>query len=434
MALVGAVALGAVSATKNWDSLLCTVVGLFLLVVAGWYALSRHGAVRVAATLLGVGGVALLVVGLVVADPAPARIIAVCVLAIGSLVAARYALRRTAAALQDDAAARTPVPAAAHPVLIVNPKSGDGKAERTNLVDRAAERGIRTIVLHPGDDLLALADDAIRDGADVVGMAGGDGSQALVASVAMRRGIPHVVVPAGTRNHFALDLGLDRDDVVGALDAFTDGVERRIDLAQVNDRIFVNNASLGVYAKIVQSAEYRGAKRQTAARMLPDLVGPDAAPLDLRFSGPDGRFHHTAQVVLVSNGPYELERMQGRGTRERLDLGQLGVAALQVDSAVDASRLVAAQAVGRLAAAPGWLEWTTPRFRIDSDQPVEIGVDGEALRMDPPLDFESLPGALRVRLPRRALGRSPAARAVHLLEGSTLAELARVAAGRPAGE
>ncbi len=105
-------------------------------------------------------------------------------------------------------------------------------------------------------------------------MAGGDGSQALVATVADRRDIAHVCIPAGTRNHFALDLGLDRDDVVGALDAFTDGAERRIDLAQVNDRVFVNNASLGVYAKVVQSDAYRDAKLETWTGMLPDLLGP----------------------------------------------------------------------------------------------------------------------------------------------------------------
>ena len=108
-------------------------------------------------------------------------------------------------------------------------------------------------------------------------MAGGDGSQALVATVAMRHDVAHVCVPAGTRNHFALDLGLDRNDVVGALDAFTDGVERRVDLASLNERIFVNNASLGVYARIVQSDDYRDAKLTTWKRMLPDMVGQDTA-------------------------------------------------------------------------------------------------------------------------------------------------------------
>jgi diacylglycerol kinase family enzyme len=101
--------------------------------------------------------------------------------------------------------------------------------------------------------------------------------------------VPYVCVPAGTRNHFALDLGLDRGNVVGALDAFTDGVERRIDLAAVNGRPFVNNASLGLYAEVVRSPRYRGAKLRTAAAVLPDLLGPGATPLDLRHQGRTGR-------------------------------------------------------------------------------------------------------------------------------------------------
>ena len=105
-------------------------------------------------------------------------------------------------------------------------------------------------------------------------MAGGDGSQALVASVAAQRGVAHVVVPAGTRNHFALDLGLDRDDVVGALDAFGPAVERRIDLAEVNGRVFVNNVSLGVYGEITQSEEYRDAEGSHHAREAADAAGP----------------------------------------------------------------------------------------------------------------------------------------------------------------
>src|SRR5204863_2867049 len=132
-----------------------------------------------------------------------------------------------------------------------------GKRSPFGLDTQARARGVDPTVLRPGDDLLQLAEDAIARGAEVVDMAGGDGSQALVATVATRHDVAHVCIPAGTRNHFALDLGLDRDDVVGALDAFTDGLERRIDLARVNERVFVNNASLGVYAKVVQSDAYR---------------------------------------------------------------------------------------------------------------------------------------------------------------------------------
>jgi len=143
--------------------------------------------------------------------------------------------------------------------------------------------------------------------------AGGDGTQALVATVAAEAGLPFVCVPAGTRNHFALDLGLDRDDVVGALDAFADAVERPVDLARVNGRTFVNNCSMGLYAAIVQSDEYRDAKVETAAAMLPELLGPDADSLDLRFTDGSGRPRTTTHMLLVSNNPYVLDRVGGFG-------------------------------------------------------------------------------------------------------------------------
>jgi diacylglycerol kinase family enzyme len=260
----------------------------------------------------------------------------------------------------------------------------------------------------------------------VIGMAGGDGSQALIATVASRHDVPHVVVPAGTRNHFALDLGLDREDVVGALEAFRDGTERRIDLATVNGRVFVNNASLGLYATIVQSPEYRDAKRRTAAAMLPDLIGPDATPLDLRFAGPDGVERPTAHVILVSNNPYQLDEIGGRGTRERIDLGVLGVLAARIGSAAQAERFVALDAIGQVRRFPGWLEWSVAEFRVDSGAPVPIGIDGEALTLDPPLRFASVPGALRVRIPKHARGVSPAATRMSM---SMPAELWRVLAG-----
>ena len=372
----------------------------------------------------------ILIAGFVIADLNAVRVAIVLVLAAVSIVAARFALRKNAKRLLSDAAeSRVAVTAASHPVLIMNPKSGGGKVERFQLASECRTRGIEGIALGPNDDLVQLAEEAISRGADVIGMAGGDGSQALVATVAARNGIPHVVVPAGTRNHFALDLGLDRDDVVGALDAYVDGVDRRVDLATVNDRVFVNNASLGLYAKIVQSPEYRNAKRKTAMDMLPNLIGPEATPLDLRFRGPDGSEYPTANVIMISNNPYELHRVAGRGTRERLDLGVLGVAVATIRDAQEAARFVALEAAGQVRRFPGWLEWTTTRFEIRSSGDVDVGVDGEALQLESPVVFEILPGALQVRIPRRAIGRSPAARAVHLLSRSVVTQLVRVAKG-----
>jgi diacylglycerol kinase family enzyme len=312
----------------------------------------------------------------------------------------------------------------------MNLKSGGGKAERFALVDECRTRGIEPVVLQPGDDMLVLAQEAIDRGADVIGMAGGDGSQALVASVAMRADVPLVCIPAGTRNHFALDLGLDRDDVVGALDAFDEAVERRIDLAEVNGRVFVNNVSLGVYAKVVQSPEYRDAKRQTTAAMLPDLLGPDAAPFDLHFTGPDGSQRDGAQIIQVSNNPYVLSSLAGFGSRARLDTGQLGIAASHIRGAADVAAFVAAESAGRLDRFRGWTEWSAPTFTVESGAPVEAGVDGEALMLEPPLEFRLLPAAVRIRIPTSAPGYSPAA----LKSPSpwwTLRALLRATAGRP---
>jgi diacylglycerol kinase family enzyme len=373
-----------------------------------------------------------LIAGIVVVDFDWQNVVAVIVLLALSIATARYALHRSTRALMKVARRTPPAPPAQRPVLIMNLKSGGGKAEKFHLVDECRTRGIEPIVLQPGDDLMDLAEGAIARGADVIGMAGGDGSQALVATVAARHDVPHVVVPAGTRNHFALDLGLDRDDVVGALDAFADGVQHRIDLAEVNGRVFVNNATCGLYAKIVQSPAYRDAKRETTADMLPDLLGPGAVPLDLSFTGPEGTNYTSSHVILVSNNPYELHTLIGRGTRERMDLGVLGVVAARIASANDLRRFVALEATGQIQRFPGWLEWSVPEFRVESGGPVEVGVDGEALTLDPPLVFTSRPGALRVRLPRHAVGRSPAARAVHVMSRSTITDLARVVAGHPA--
>jgi diacylglycerol kinase family enzyme len=311
-------------------------------------------------------------------------------------------------------------------VLIINPRSGGGKAVRFNLAAEAQNRGIEAVVLQPGDDLLELAERAVARGAEVIGMAGGDGSQALVATVAARHDVAHVCVPAGTRNHFALDLGLDRDDVVGALDAFTDGVERRIDLARVNDRVFVNNASLGVYAKVVQSDAYRDAKLETWTHMLPDMLGPQAEPIDLEFTAPDGTRCDDAALVLVSNDVYELTHLAGAGTRARIDAGMLGIVAARVRGA-QVSRLVALELAGQVARYPGLVSWARQEFEVRSGGPVEVALDGEALVLDPPLRFSSLPGALRIRLPR-GVGLAPGARAVALTTPN-LGTLVRVAVG-----
>ena len=211
------------------------------------------------------------------------------------------------------------------PVLFVNPRSGGGKAARGGVAQRARANGIEVVILTPGQDLAALAREAVAAGADAVGMAGGDaGSLAVVAAAAAAHDIPFVCVPAGTRNHFALDVGVDRHDVTGALDAFTGGVERRIDMAEVNGRTFLNNVSLGIYGDAVRSPYLlRDAKIRTLLETAAEVMGPSGEAPALILVNDLEREHRHPAVVLVSNNPYAVDRPLFRGTRPTLSGGHL---------------------------------------------------------------------------------------------------------------
>ena len=285
------------------------------------------------------------------------------------------------------------------PVLFINPWSGGGKAAKVGLAEEAATRGIRTVELHRGDDLEQLVHDAVAAGADGLAAAGGDGTQAIVATAAAEHGLPYACIPAGTRNHFALDLGVDRDDVVGALDAFVDGGEHLVDLGEVNGRVFVNNVSMGLYAEAVQSKGYRNAKIRTLLDTVPAVFGPSGSELDLRWVSPDGAVHASAATILVSNNPYRLGHAVGSGTRPRIDAGRLGVAVVP--------------ASGRTARAPRRAAFCgsgrPPSSRSTRRRPVPLGIDGEAVVLDPPIRFRIRPRTLRVRISPRHPGASPSA-------------------------
>ncbi len=409
--------------------LLLAIVCLGVAIVAAAYAVTRTGARQLVAAMVAVLAVVAPLVLVVAYGQLLQFLLLIALLAIAGVVT-RYALGRDIRSLKSGPTPGIAVMPATQPVLLMNPKSGGGKVERFHLVEEAKRRGIEPIVLAPGDDLLRLAQQAVDRGADVLGMAGGDGSQALVAGVATAHDVGFVCVPAGTRNHLAMDLGLDRDDVVGALDAFGAAVERRIDLGLVGERVFVNNATVGLYAKIVQSPEYRDRKIGTALELLPTMLGPGAVPVDLRFTGPDGTEHESAHLIMVSNNKYELARAEGFGSRRRIDTGTLGIVAARFQSSDEVAQLVRLQVAGSRRRPRGWMEWTDTSFEVRSGQPIEIGIDGEAMLLDPPIQFRTLPGALRVRIPRHAPGHSPAA-AVPTSGWSTITALLQTAAGRP---
>jgi diacylglycerol kinase family enzyme len=260
------------------------------------------------------------------------------------------------------------------PFLIVNPHSGDGGSDE--LLAEAAARGITTHVLEPDDDIETLAREA---DADALGMAGGDGSLALVAAIAIERDLPFACIPFGTRNHFARDIGLDRNDPIGALDALVDGTEQLIDVGRANDRLFLNNVSLGMYARLVYRREHHRRRSVTFARLRAlGILATHRDPLGITVDGEP----ITARVILVSNNAYELGVLS-IGERERLDEGLL--------------HLYAPLGVLR----SSWEERSAQRFTIDAAAGrLRAAVDGEPEVLDTPIDFTIEAGALRVLLPR----------------------------------
>jgi diacylglycerol kinase family enzyme len=389
-------------ALRSITALLVGLAGLIVSCAAAWWVVAHRGPVRwlAAALLVAVpAGVITLYVlaGLLWEIALSAGLTG------AALVAGRQALRggRPGRAGTADPAAGRPAPPR-RAFLIMNPRSGGGKVARFGLAAGAAARGAQVALLDgPGRvDVGALARRAVDQGADLLGVAGGDGTQALVAGIAARRDVPMVVISAGTRNHFALDLGLDRDDPAAGLAALGgDGEELRIDLGQVAGRTFVNNASFGAYAAVVQSPAYRDDKAGTALELLPGLLsGHDGAHLTVRVDGEvvlDG-----PQAVLVSNNPYETGDIAGLGRRARLDTGLLGVVGVRVQGAAQAAALL--HRAGRR----GSLTALTAReVVISSDRPqIPVGIDGEAVVLRTPVRCTIEPGALRVRVPARRPG------------------------------
>ena len=377
-----------ITASRAFPRGLLMAVLLVLAFGVALEALGRVGRVRtlllVLSGLLVLGAITVLLTGRVLAETAVAFVL------FGlSMLAARQASRIKKVL--------PPAPRPSHAVVFWNAKSGGGKAAAAHLDVEARARGIEPIELMGGEDWIQVVRDAVARGADGLAAAGGDGTQALVATIAAEHDLPFACIPAGTRNHFALDLGVDREDVVGALDAFVGGGERRVDLAEVNGRVFVNNVSLGLYAEAVQSAGYRDAKLQTMLDTVPAFIGPTPTEdNDLRFTGPSDIEGRKAIVVMVSNNSYRVGTLVGSGTRPRIDDGLLGVGVLAAASADGGRR-------------PAWRQWEAESFEVESERPVPAGVDGEALMFDPPLRFTIRKGVLRVRIAPQHPGLSPSA-------------------------
>ena len=410
--LAAAALLLAVAGWRSLGLVAFAVLGVCAVLAGGYWFLANRGVLRWVALVLVVAAPVVILVVFARASLLWAAVVAV------ALMVAAAGTARTALSTEGQDTAMPAVPAARprRPFLIMNPRSGGGKVTKFGLKEKAETLGAEVALLEgPGTvDVAALARQAVADGADLLGVAGGDGTQALVAGIAAEHGLPFLVISAGTRNHFALDLGLDREDPARCLDALTDGVELRVDLGVIAARTFVNNASFGAYAEVVRSPAYRDDKRGTTLQMLPDLLkGHQGARLSAQAAGTriDG-----PQALLVSNGPYEMGDIAGLGRRARLDTGTLGVVAVRVDSARQAIGLL------RRGHGQGLTVRTAREVTVDADAAqIPVGIDGETILLPTPVRCTIQPRALRVVVPRERPG-VPAPKAA--LEWPRLRQLA----------
>jgi diacylglycerol kinase family enzyme len=374
------------------------VLGVCVVLAGGYWFLANRGVLRwLALALVVLTPIAILVLY------GWKHLIWVAVLSVAlallAVVTARASLSTGGA---DTAMPAYPASPSKRAFIVMNPRSGDGKVSKFGLKEKAEALGAQVAMLEGPEmvDVAALARKAVADGCDLLGVAGGDGTQALVAGIAAEHDLPFLVISAGTRNHFALDLGLNREDPSTCLDALTDGEELRIDLGLIGDRTFVNNASFGAYAEVVKSPAYRNDKRGTTLQTMPDLLkGHRGAHLAVRAGGATIQ---GPQALLVSNNPYETGDVAGLGRRAQLDTGTLGFIAVTVDSARQAVGLV------RRGQGRGLTFGATREVIVDADAPeVPVGIDGETVMMPTPVRCAIRPLVLRVLVPKDRPGVPP---------------------------
>src|SRR5215469_13249169 len=394
-------AVAVVLAFAGWKSVAMLGVGLAAAAVslaAAYVALSRRGVLR----WLSVAVFVLAPIAVIVAYAFEHLLWVAVVSAAGWFLAGLTARAALAGNRLDWRMPELPATPAKHPFLIMNPRSGGGKVAKFDLPAKAEALGAEVFLLSGPEpvDVADVARKAVAAGCDLLGVAGGDGTQALVAGVAAEHGLPFVVITAGTRNHFALDLGLDREDPAACLSALSDGVDLRVDLGMIGGQTFVNNASFGAYAEVVETPAYRGDKLGTTLDTLPDLLqGHRGARLSVVA---DGVTIDAPQALLVSSNPYGTGDIAGLGRRARLDRGVLGVVSVTVSSAAQAVGLLRGRHANGLRA----LTARTVVVAASTEQ-IPVGIDGEAVSLPVPVHCAIRPRALRVRVPRDRPGVPP---------------------------
>jgi diacylglycerol kinase family enzyme len=289
-------------------------------------------------------------------------------------------------------------------VAIINAAAGSvagGAAER--LAGAFAEAGgeVRVVTAASGEELTRAARAALDAGAGVVAAAGGDGTVGAVASVLAGSGTPLGVLPAGTLNHFAKDLGIPLD-LKAAVAAILNGRPTPVDVCEVNGRVFVNNSSLGLYPMIVQQRELQqwlGHRKWPAAAWASVTAMRWYPFLDLRIEAAGETLLRRTPFAFIGNNSYEMQGLR-IGSRASLTEGSMCVYILRRTGRLGLARLALSAVAGRLAAQGDFDALCAREVWIDSPRRrLHVALDGEVAAMRAPLRYLIRPGALRVILP-----------------------------------
>lgn len=292
------------------------------------------------------------------------------------------------------------------PILIINPKSGNGRAIKAGIDKKAAAAGIKVIITKRGDSIEGLARAEVARGADVLGVSGGDGTLGAVAKIALEHNLPLVALPGGTRCHFARDAGFEPERITDALESFT-GVETAVDVGDINGRIFLNNASFGLYADIVDNPEYREHKVATSRKVLQDILEDNGKAYSLQFRDHENNKHQQAVLILVGVGPYETLNLLELGHRKSLSSGKLQISVVTRLDDATVKHLLGGLPFKKNAStkmADNFLQWEVSKFSLSSKSAkLVVGVDGEREEYSSPVKISLLPGKLRLMMPAEGM-------------------------------
>jgi YegS/Rv2252/BmrU family lipid kinase len=290
--------------------------------------------------------------------------------------------------------------------VIINSGSGatDKEDVRRQLTEIFAAKGLdaRILLGQSGAEIIELARGAVQGDSQVIVAAGGDGTVNAVASALVKTNKTLGILPLGTLNHFAKDLQIPLD-LEGATHTIVAGQTTNVDIGEVNGRIFLNNSSLGLYPSIVREREkqqLRGSGKWLAFVRAVLTVLRRYPFINVRLNVEGKEFATRTPFVFIGNNEYVMESFKVGG-RRCLNAGELSLYIMHRTGRMGLLRLAVRALFGGLSQEQDLISLCTDEVRIEArHKHLRVAMDGEVIRMEPPLHYRVRPGRLRVLVPR----------------------------------